>query len=100
MAQNKYLTKQNYLLLILVILIPIIGLMFGGDSEFGGADGLAAEAIDNGSYVPWFDSIWAPPGGETESLLFSLQSAIGAGVLCYFIGFIKGKRAAQHAKND
>ncbi|MBK3518071.1 energy-coupling factor ABC transporter substrate-binding protein [Carboxylicivirga marina] len=100
MAQNKQFKLQNYILLIICLLIPIIALYVGGDSEFGGADGMAAELIDaeGNGYVPWIDNIWAPPGGETESLLFSLQSAIGAGVLFYFIGFIKGKKAGINAK--
>ena len=100
MKTNKKLTKQNYLLLFIVLLIPVLALWLGGDSEFGGADTIAAETIDNGkeAYKPWFESVWAPPGGETESLLFALQAAIGAGVLAYLIGYIKGKRAALDAK--
>ena len=31
------------------------------------------------NYKPWFRSIWQPPGGEIESLLFALQAALGAG---------------------
>lgn len=96
MKSNK-LKAYNYMLLAFVVIIPIVALWLGGDSEFGGADGMAAEMIDNSDYIPWIENVWAPPGGETESLLFSLQSAIGAGVLFYFIGFIKGKKAATNA---
>ncbi|WP_430817404.1 energy-coupling factor ABC transporter substrate-binding protein [Carboxylicivirga sp. RSCT41] len=100
MKTNKKLTKQNYLLLLLVLLIPVIALWLGGDSEFGGADTIAVDLIDNGkqAYKPWFEALWAPPGGETESLLFALQAALGTGVLAYFIGYIKGKRVALNAK--
>jgi len=100
MARNKNLKRQNYILLLFVIIIPIVGLWLGGDSEFGGADGKVVDLIDaeQSSFTPWFENIWAPPGGETESLLFSLQSAIGAGVLFYFIGYIKGKKAASNAE--
>ncbi|WP_439183424.1 energy-coupling factor ABC transporter substrate-binding protein [Carboxylicivirga taeanensis] len=99
MKTSKKLTKQNYLLLLFVLIIPIVALWLGGDSEFGGADTKAVEAIDSADgYTPWFESVWAPPGGETESLLFALQAAIGTGVLAYFIGYIKGKKAAVDAK--
>jgi len=100
MVQSKKLKKQNVILLAIALIIPVIGLWLGGDSEFGGADGMVVDLIDaeQTAYKPWFESIWAPPGGETESLLFSLQSAIGAGVLFYFIGYIKGKKAAANAK--
>ena len=89
--------KQNYLLLLLLLIIPVVALWLGGDSEFGGADGKVVELIEaeQAAYVPWFENIWAPPGSETESLLFSLQAALGAGVLCYIIGYIKGKKAAM-----
>lgn len=99
MKTAKNLKRQNYVLLLFVLLIPVVALWLGGNSEFGGADTMAVEAIDNAEgYTPWFESIWAPPGGETESLLFALQAAIGTGVLCYFIGFIRGKKAAANAR--
>jgi len=41
--------------------------------------------------VPWFESLWEPPRGEIESLLFVLQAAIGAGFIGYFIGYMRGK---------
>jgi len=94
--------KQNYLLLLLLLIIPVVALWLGGDSEFAGADGKVVDLIDaeQTTYVPWFDNIWAPPGGETESLLFSMQAALGAGVLCYIIGYIKGKKAAMDAASN
>ncbi|MBS2211767.1 energy-coupling factor ABC transporter substrate-binding protein [Carboxylicivirga mesophila] len=100
MKTNKNLKKQNYILLLVVLIIPVVALWMGGDSEFGGADTMAADAIDNAkeAYTPWFESVWAPPGGETESLLFALQAAIGTGVLAYFIGYIRGKKVASDAK--
>ena len=100
MERNKRLKRQNYILLLLVLTIPVVSLWLGGDSEFGGADGKVVEMIDAGqsNYIPWFESIWAPPGGETESLLFSLQAAVGAGVLFYIIGYIKGKKAASNER--
>lgn len=92
--------KKNLLLLSLTILLIIIPLMLQKDSEFGGADGKAESAIleVNSHYEPWFESIWSPPGGETESLLFALQAAIGAGFIGYFIGFIRGKNNPKRNK--
>jgi len=81
------------------MIIPVMALWMGGDSDFSGADGIVVDVIDSAQgYKPWFENVWAPPGGETESLLFSLQAAIGAGVLFYFIGYIKGKKAASDAE--
>ena len=64
------------------------------DSEFGGADGAAEELITelNPDYEPWAESILEPPGGETESLLFCLQAALGSGVLCFGFGYLAARK--------
>lgn len=83
-----------WLLLILVVVLAIIPLFLHPESEFGGADGMAEETIaeiDPGT-EPWISPLWEPPGGETESLLFGLQAALGAGVIGYFFGVKKGQR--------
>ena len=70
--------KKSLLLLFLVVILAIIPLITQQGTEFGGADGVAEEAITKiqPEYKPWFNSIWEPPGAETESLLFALQAAI------------------------
>jgi cobalt/nickel transport protein len=70
------------------------------DHEWGGADGQAEDVISDltgGTYVPWFQSIYQPPSGEIESLLFALQAAIGSLIIGYFLGYY---RALAKAKAD
>lgn len=90
----KKLFKQNIILLILIIAIVITPLIIKRDSEFEGADGEAEGLIQEISpdYEPWFESLWKPPSGEIESLLFSLQVAIGAGLIGYIFGVLKERR--------
>lgn len=90
----KSLSKKNLLLFLLVIAIVLVPLIFKGDSEFGGADGEAEDLITEISpdYEPWFESLWEPPSGEIESLLFSTQVAIGAGFIGYVLGTFKERR--------
>lgn len=90
---KKSFLFSNLLILAAVVLLAIIPLFLVQDSEFGGADGLAQEAVGElaPEYVPWFQPLLEPPGAETESLLFALQAAIGAGVIGYAIGFYKGR---------
>jgi cobalt/nickel transport protein len=90
-------TKKHIIYLILIIVIGIIPLIFVKNSEFGGADGKAEEVITeiNPSYKPWATSPIEPPGGETESLLFALQAAIGSGIIFYIIGYYRGKNRAN-----
>ncbi|HZG59328.1 MAG TPA: energy-coupling factor ABC transporter substrate-binding protein [Anoxybacillus sp.] len=85
--------KKNIILLLIVIILGVVPLFIQQGAEFGGADGQAEEAIGKiaPDYKPWFHTIWEPPSGEIESLLFALQAAIGAGFIGYFIGFMRGK---------
>lgn len=78
-----------------------------GNHEWGGADGQAEGVISDltgGTYVPWFQSIYQPPSGEIESLLFALQAAIGSLIIGYFLGYyralvkMKADKAAMERK--
>jgi cobalt/nickel transport protein len=87
----------TWLLIAAVVLLAIIPLFLHPGSEFGGADGQAEAVIAeiNPDMQPWFEPIWSPPGGETESLLFSLQAALGAGIIGYFFGLKRGEQRAK-----
>ena len=90
-GKKKLLT--NLILITIVILFAIVPLYLSKGAEFAGADEEAEAAIMelNPDYQPWFTSIWEPPSGEIETLLFSLQAALGAGVVGFGIGYLKGK---------
>ncbi len=92
--EKKTLTTIIALLCICVV-IAVVPLMTIHDSEFGGADGEAEGVIMeiNESYEPWFESIIELPGGETESLLFCLQAAIGGIVLGGGFGYYFGRKS-------
>ena len=79
---------------ILCVAILVFPLMTIKDSEFGGADGAAEEAIGvvDPDYEPWAESIIELPGGETESLLFCLQTALGAIVIGYGFGYLVARK--------
>ena len=89
--------KQVITILILILLCAVIlvfPLMTIRDSEFGGADGAAEEVIAemNPDYEPWAESILELPGGETETLLFCLQTALGAIVIGYGFGYFAARK--------
>lgn len=85
--------KTIIILLLVCIVIAILPLAFIKNSEFGGADGAASDEVTKilgvEEYEPWASPIYEPPGGETESLLFCIQAALGAGVIGYSIGILK-----------
>ncbi|MDF2647750.1 MAG: cobalt transporter [Paenibacillus sp.] len=88
----------NTLMLIAVVLLAVLPLIFV-QGEFGGADDAAEQIIQSiqPSYTPWFSSLFELPA-ETESMLFALQAAIGAGFIGFAFGFFKGK--ASKSKNQ
>lgn len=84
-----------------IVLLPLLAPQLEG-ATFEGADGKAQaliETIDPG-YRPWAAPLWAPPGKETEGLLFALQAALGAGLLGYYLGLRRGERRAREAAHD
>jgi len=90
-------SKITIVLLLLIVAIAVTPLLLIKDSEFGGADGEAEGVIAtiNPDYEPWFGSIIEPPGGETESLLFSLQAGIGAGIFGFGFGYLVARKKYQ-----
>lgn len=87
-------SKTVIALFLTAVVIAAIPLLLIKDSEFGGADGKAEEAIAElaPEYEPWAQSLIEPPGGETESLLFSLQAALGAGVIGFGFGYLVSRK--------
>lgn len=86
--------KTNLLLLLLVVAIIILPMIVNPNAAYEGADGEGEDLIGeiNPDYEPWFEPLWEPPSGEVESLLFSLQVAIGAGTMGYILGTFKEKK--------
>ncbi|AUS99628.1 energy-coupling factor ABC transporter substrate-binding protein [Nostoc sp. CENA543] len=90
----------NWLLLLGVIVLSVTPLIFIKGAEFGGADGQAEQVIGEikPGYQPWVKPFFEPPSGEIESLLFSSQAALGAGIIGYAIGLYKGRSQQQRNK--
>lgn len=88
------LAWKNTILLLIVIVLVIIPFVIQKEAEFTGADSLAEETISevNPEYKPWFSALWEPPSDEVESFLFAAQAAIGSGVVCYYLGYLKGRK--------
>ncbi|MFF8606913.1 energy-coupling factor ABC transporter substrate-binding protein [Streptomyces sp. NPDC015346] len=93
--------KINTALLLVVAALAVLPLLLGlGDHKeepFAGADAEAETAITeiDPDYEPWFSPLYEPPSGEVESALFSLQAALGAGVLAYYFGLRRGRRQGE-----
>ncbi len=88
----------NLLLLTGVVALSVGALVLprrGVDGSFTGTDTQASDVVATlrPGYEPWVSPLWEPPGAEIEGLLFGLQAAIGSGVLCYALGYWRGRRS-------
>ncbi len=87
----------NLALIALLIILAAWPLLVLPDAEFAGADGEAEVAITEirQDYEPWFEPLLEPKSGEIESLLFTLQAAVGSGVFFFGLGFMVGRKRKE-----
>lgn len=94
---------KNIILILAAVAITLGAFIFAPKGvEYSGTDDAAEQAITSiqKDYEPWFSPIFEPAGPEVESLLFTLQGSIGAGIIFYVIGYYKGKRQGQKEAPD
>ena len=67
-----------------------------GEEAFGGSDAAVTAILeDEHGALPWFSPIFEPGSGEIESGLFALQAALGAGLLGFALGNLRGRSSAR-----
>ena len=102
-TQTQHQPKRYSLWVILlgilaIVLLSTIPLVIIQDSEFGGSDGVGSDVVT--AIAPdydneWTTNWWAPPGGETESMLFALQATAGGILIGYFFGYLRGRNSQK-----
>jgi cobalt/nickel transport protein len=92
-------TKTIIALIAICILLTILPFILSAGSEFGGADDAAGGIVEELSpeYEPWATPVLetilgGELPGETESLLFCIQAAIGSGILFYGFGYLVARK--------
>ena len=87
--------KRNILiLLVIVLIIVVIPLILLPGAEFEGSDDGGSDVVSEVTgteYEPWFTPVaetvlGGEIPGEIETLLFTVQTGIGVGILFFFIG--------------
>ena len=86
--------KKTLILLAMVVALTILPFFINHGGEYGGSDGEAESQIQviAPDYKPWFEPLYEPASGEIESLLFTLQGSLGAAVIFYILGYMKGRQ--------
>ncbi|NME36215.1 MULTISPECIES: energy-coupling factor ABC transporter substrate-binding protein [Fusobacterium] len=94
-------------LLIIVILIVFSPIFILKNAEFGGSDNAGSIMIENinNEYEPWFTpilekAIGGELPGEVESLFFCLQTAIGVGIIAFYMGRMYERKRLGKEEED
>ena len=96
--QNRWITPVLVALLVILFVMPfaLSPRPTSPDEEaFGGTDAAVTTMLEQDGTKPWFDPVFEPASGEIESGLFGLQAALGAGVLGYALGNLRGRRVER-----
>lgn len=97
--------KKNWIVtigcLLAIAAIFVVSFMLapktGADEgeAFGGTDAAVTETLESEGVEPWFKPVLELGSGELESGLFALQAALGAGVLGYAFGNLRGRKVTR-----
>ena len=101
--------KARWMLLLLAaaLMIAFVPLGILRDAEFGGSDDAGSEMVEQLTgepYEPWFTPVLeqflgGELPGEVESLMFCLQTGIGAGVIAFGFGYLVARKKYGGEKN-
>ncbi|MBK7820651.1 MAG: energy-coupling factor ABC transporter substrate-binding protein [Tessaracoccus sp.] len=84
------------LVVIFVLSFTLAPAPADGEEAFGGTDAAVTAILEEDNGVePWFNPIFEPGSGEIESGLFAVQAALGAGILGFALGQLRGRAAMK-----
>ena len=89
---QKIKMKYLYIIIIgLVLAIFIVPFVINAGQDFSGTDGQGPDQITESGYIPWIKPLGYVPDATGEIVIFSLQVAIGALIIGYFVGYMRAK---------
>jgi cobalt/nickel transport protein len=86
------MANWKYLVLITVMVVLFVApLALNPGAKYSGSDDQGGELIEQiqPSFKPWIQPWWQPPSSEIQSLLFCVQTGLGALIIGYYIGVFK-----------
>lgn len=94
--------KANWKHLILIaamVVLFVAPFALNPGASYSGSDDQGGELIEQiqTGYKPWIQPWWQPPSSEIQSLLFSVQAALGALIIGYYIGVFKAGSGVMKA---
>ena len=90
---------RNYILVATIAALAILPLIIAKQQSSGTDDqaAMTVQAIAPG-YKPWFSSISKVQNSETDTVLFALQAAIGAGFIGYYVVYSRTRSKRNNPK--
>lgn len=92
--RNGWITLSLVALLAAVFVVSFLLAPRSSDpnsGSFGGTDSAVTDILKERGVEPWFKPLFEPPQ-EIASGLFALQAAVGAGVIGYVLGNLRGRK--------
>jgi len=82
--------RKSISILVVIVAILVVGIQFFLPmlmENFKGTDDQAVGLIAtiNPDYTPWMDHFWEPSGEWGETVIFAFQTALGLGVIVFYI---------------
>lgn len=98
MKKTRNLVILLTLLTIVIVTVPLLV----SRADFSGTDSAAEQAVTavDPEYEPWAKPVLKLPGGETETLLFCLQTGIGASILGFGFGYLAARKKYQKGNDS
>lgn len=90
---------RNGILIATVAALTILPLFIVKQQATGTDDqaAMAVKALAPG-YKPWFNSTFKAPGSEIDTILFTLQAAVGAGFIIYYVVYSRARARRNNPK--
>jgi len=103
--KNKKLVLILSIICLLLVFIPLFTLR---GADFGGSDDQGSETISEvtgSTYTPWAEPVLEKLLGgtvpaEMETLFFCVQTAIGTGILFFFLGRMYERKKLGRNNSD
>jgi cobalt/nickel transport protein len=91
------ISRKQIIGITVMVALFVAPFLLNSGAEFSGSDDQGTQLIQQiqSGFKPWMKPIWEPPSTEIQSLLFSVQAALGALIIGYYIGVMRSNTESK-----